>query len=575
MKLTLEDKHRRIIAAEGHLLVTGGPGSGKTTIALLKAQERSRSLKPGQEILFLSFSRSAVRQILTRCRDILRPAERRLIQVKTYHLFCLETLMAHGRLLCGRPVAFLYPGEERVQKSIFDGDWDAERLRLAADDGLYCFDLVASAVATLFEQCAAVRTLFADKYPLVIVDEFQDTDDDQWRIIQNFLAVTDVFCLADPDQRIFEYRGNVDPHRIDTLRAGKKPTEFDLGGDNHRSPAGGILRFANAVLYNRVPLPNVSEVTCVRYYNNGFESTAHAAVLWTLSKLRKDGIAQPTVAVLCRSNPFVAKISALLLEEHQFKAQTLPPVEHDVLWDADLSAAAAQAVGSILEWPTKAQDAAFCDTARMIAHYYRIKNAAKPSKSAADNARKFDEAAAAVADGRKPKIKAGKELAALAAGDLTFAGDPVNDWRKARRVLQTINALNELFREARMVRLFRATDALGAGLSEAWLAAGNYAGAAALVKRILDRERLLAADRDPQGCVLMTIHKSKGKEFDGVVLVEGSYASQFFDVSREKPPYADSRRILRVGITRARSLVTIVRPRDALPLSGNYNQCVL
>lgn len=566
MKLTLEDKHTTIIAEAGHLLVTGGPGSGKTTIALLKAQDRSRTLAPGQEILFLSFSRAAVRQILTRCKDILSPAERRSIQVKTYHLFCLEALTAHGRLLCGRQVQFLYPGEERIRKSTFDGDWDAERLRLSADEGLYCFDLVAPAIATLFAQCAAVRALFADKYPLVIVDEFQDTDDDQWRIIQTFLATTDVFCLADPDQRIFEYRGNVDPHRIDTLRAESKPAEFDLGNDNHRSPAGGILRFADAVLHNRSPLPNVPEVTRVHYYNNVFESTVHAGVVWMFSKLRKEGISHPTVAVLCRSNPFVAKLAAILLEQHQFKGQTLPPVEHDVLWDADLSAAAAQVVGSILEWPTKTERGAVHDTARLIAHFYRIKNAENPSKSAAESARKFDEAAEAVAEGRKPKIKAGKELLALAADGFVFTGNPVDDWRRARGVLQTIKALGELFREARMVRLFRATDALGAGLSEAWLDGGNYARAADLVKRILDRERMLAADRDPQGCVLMTIHKCKGKEFDGVVLVEGSYASQFFDTGREPAPYRESRRLLRVGITRARSRVAIIRPRGAIAL---------
>lgn len=572
MKIELDQRRKDIIAAQGHLLVTGGPGSGKTTIALLKAQERCRTLLPGQEILFLSFSRAAVRQILIRCKDILRPAERKVIQVKTYHLFCLEALTAHGRLLCGRQARFMYPGDERLAKSTFDGDWEDERRRLSVEEGLFCFDLVAPAIATLLEQCAAVRTLYADKYPLVIVDEFQDTDDDQWRIIQKFLESTEVFCLADPEQRIFEYRENVDPRRIEALRELLHPAEFDLGGDNHRSPTAGILQFANAVLKNHSPLPDAPEVQIVHYYPNAFASTVHAAVLWTFSKLSKeDGIERPSVAVLCRSNPFVAQISALLAEGHQFKTQTLPPVEHDVLWDADLSAAAAQVVGSLLEWPGKEVSRGVSDTLRLVAHYYRIKNAETPSNAARDNARKFVEAAAAIDGGKVPKIKAGKELTALAGNGFEFVGDPVDDWRKARRVLQEIKALNELFREARMVRMFRATDALGSGLSELWLSHGNYAGASDLVKRILDRERLLAADRDPQGCVLMTIHKAKGKEFDGVVLVEGAFVSQFFDTNREQPPYQRSRRLLRVGITRARGRVTIVRPQGATPLVGNYH----
>jgi len=380
LKLKIEDKHEAILAQEGHLLVVGGPGSGKTTIALVKAQRRCSDLKPGQEILFLSFSRAAVRQILTACKDILTAKERKLIQVKTYHSFCLEVLESHGRLLCGRPVSFLYPGDERLRKSTFHGDWDAERSRLSMQEGLYCFDLFARSVATLYEQCNALRMLYADKYPFVIVDEFQDTDDDQWRIIQECLRVTDVFCLADPEQRIFEYRKNVDPRRIESLRELVKPAEFDFGGDNHRSPTAGILQFANAILYNRSPLPKTKEVKIVYYDGQAFESMVHAVVLWIFSGLRREGIENPCVAVLCRSNPFVARLSGILAEEHRFRGQTLLPVEHDVVWDADLSAASAQVVGSILEWPTKDLHPAVQDTLQSIAHYYRLKNAESPSK---------------------------------------------------------------------------------------------------------------------------------------------------------------------------------------------------
>lgn len=83
---------------------------------------------------------------------------------------------------------------------------------------------------------------------------------------------------------------------------------------------------------------------------------------------------------------------------------------------------------------------------------------------------------------------------------------------------------------------------------------------------MLEQERLIAAERDPQGCILMNIHKSKGKEFDAVVLVEGAFKSGFFDERTEKAPFERSRRLLRVGLTRARALVTIVRPQKARPL---------
>ena len=58
------------------------------------------------------------------------------------------------------------------------------------------------------------------------------------------------------------------------------------------------------------------------------------------------------MAVLSRSNSLIADLSVILSETHTYNKQTLPVIEHDVVWDAELSAAAAVVVASILEWPT-------------------------------------------------------------------------------------------------------------------------------------------------------------------------------------------------------------------------------
>jgi DNA helicase-2/ATP-dependent DNA helicase PcrA len=562
--LEICEKRQAILNQDGHALVTGGPGSGKTTIALLKAQRSIQSLTAGQRVLFLSFSRAAVYQVLKKSETVLTPSERALIQVQTYHAFCLEVLESHGRLLNGRSCGFIFPGEERLRKSGFGGDWDNERIRLAKTESQYCFDLLASGVAELLARSRAVRKLYGMSFPLIIVDEFQDTDDDQWTIVRALATVSKVCCLADPDQRIFDYRPDVSPIRVDQLRETLSPPEFDLGGDNHRSPMAGILKFANAVLKNHGPLPATDDVRTVSYKGRDFGAMFHASVVWTFSELRKLKIADPTVAVLCRTNVFVAELSTILREEHTVKKNRLAPIAHDVVWDAELAAAAGTIVASIMEW-SSGLDGSLSKTLDLLCHYYRLKNAEHPSNAAKESIKKYLQAAESVAVGEQPKYKAGKLISVGFSHGIRMIGDPVVDWLEARKLLQNALGLSDVFRDASMVRLFAARDVLATGLAELWLSKGNYNDAANIVKSILERERFLAVDRPPRGCMIMTIHKSKGKEFDAVVMVEGAYKSQFFD-GGEKRPHEKSRRLLRVGLTRARSLVTLVRPQKAIPL---------
>lgn len=567
MNIVLCPKRQQLLATNGHVLVLGGPGCGKTTIALLKAQRVIPSLKPGQEVLFLSFSRAAVRQILVRCRSVLTRTERATIKVKTYHAFCLGLLQAHGKMLNGKSVRFVAPGEERLLKSDFQGDWDTESRRFARDDSVYCFDQFADGAASLLERSAALRALLGDKYPLVIVDEFQDTGNDQWRLVKAFGEKASVLCMADTDQRIFEYRPDVDPLRVDHLRAALKPTEFDLGGENHRSAgAAGILQFADAVLKN-APLPSTADVKTRPYFASNLDSTIHSAVVWMRSDLIAKGIQNPTVAVLARTNDLIMRASAALTTERTINGVAVGPVQHDVVWDAELSAAAAVVVGSVLDWATLPRDRAVASTLGALNRYFRLKNAVSPSNSAAEMAKKFKESQAAVVSGSTPRTKAAKQLLASFDAHPLFVGDPVHDWRTARDLLAEVAGMDDVMKAVRLVRLFRATDALATGLSELWLESGSYLGAAELVRKVLEQEQLFAGERDPEGCVLMNMHKSKGKEFDGVVIVEGQFSGQFLN-PREPAPHEPSRRLLRVAITRARRSVTLVRPSDAPALVG-------
>lgn len=562
MTLDLSEVARQAVEADGSILVLGGPGAGKTTLSLLKARGLLPDLQPEQRILFLSFSRSAVNQVANRRDDLLRVDERNLIDVKTYHAFCVEVLVAHGRLLNGKSPQILFPREEQLRRSKFNGDWNIEQQRLAEEQAVHCFDQVARSCTQLLQRSVCVRDLIANRYPVIILDEFQDTSDSQWTLVKQFVGSSRIITLADPDQRIFEYDRNVDPKRLNQLRDFISPKEFDLGGENHRSPDAGILSFADSILKNR-PLPVVNEVTLIPYYPNSFAATVHARIVWTLSKLRDAGIERPSLAVLCRTNSLVVEIDRILDQEHTLSGTTYKPIEHHALLDFELVAAAAGVVASILEWPDYEPKLSVMRSLETIAHYYELKNALKPSNTAQSTATGCREAILKLASGGLPQQKIVKEILFARNAAFSLTGDPVEDWKKAMAIVNASNKLAEIQTHLRLVPLLRAKTEIGGQLASEWLAKGTYGRAQRIVQRALD-QRVLASSRiDPQGILLMTIHKSKGKEFDAVVLVEGAFNGQFFNAQKEMPPYEASRRLLRVAITRARHKVLIIRPHNA------------
>lgn len=123
-----------------------------------------------------------------------------------------------------------------------------------------------------------------------------------------------------------------------------------------------------------------------------------------------------------------------------------------------------------------------------------------------------------------------------------------------------------MFGKARLLRLLRATDALAWGLSDAWDGWGAYPGAADVVRRILADEMVAGRPAEPHPVTLMNMHKSKGKEFNAVVIVEGLYRDRLLDHGWDARRITRQRRVLRVAITRARHAVVFVRPRDAMPM---------
>jgi UvrD/REP helicase N-terminal domain len=80
------------------------------------------------------------------------------------------------------------------------------------------------------------------RYPLVIVDEYQDTNLDQWRVIQALAKGSTIICLADPDQRIYEgFIPGVDEERLQRLNLG--PPRQNTSSPRRRPPRQADFRF--------------------------------------------------------------------------------------------------------------------------------------------------------------------------------------------------------------------------------------------------------------------------------------------------------------------------------------------
>lgn len=126
------EKQRPVMNADGHLLVIGGPGSGKTSISILKAaQIAERRLRPGQNVLFLSFARATVSRVMEAIEHehAIPPEQKRRIEVETYHSFFWRILKAHGYLLgLPRRLHILTPPNEAVALSALRSGFPARNL---------------------------------------------------------------------------------------------------------------------------------------------------------------------------------------------------------------------------------------------------------------------------------------------------------------------------------------------------------------------------------------------------------------------------------------------------------------
>lgn len=548
----------RILAATGHVLVTGGPGCGKTTIALRKALVRIQGgLGSGQRVLFLSFSRAAVARIVEAARHDLPKEARQLLEIQTFHSFFWQIVRGHGYLLgAPRRIRPLAPHDERAKRNGAKNDdpaWDDERERLFSDEGLLAFDLFAPKALALLKGSDALRKAVAGRFPLIIVDEAQDTGTEQWGCVAALAEIVQLICLADLDQQIYDFRRDVSPDRIKHIMDTLRPIEVSLGSENNRSPGVEIVAFANDVLAGTprgAPYLGVGQLGFQANADRRDASIRSAVAL--LYKKIKAATGEPprSVGYLTNWGKGVAIIASALQGGVSTK-----PIHHRVVMDEAEVLLATRVVARLLE-PVRSACSTLGSALDLISDFYRGRG----------NTKKALQLAKYAAEARNGKVKGNakcpKTLLALVENlaKNRLVGNPAADWLAVRKEFEAsgVEELRHIARAVAYLMAFNRGRRISDALAEVWERKGCYENASSLIEAAISEDQIVGGDSDLVGINVMTMHKSKGKEFDGVILLHIGNNISPFSADAEHPPHTKGRRLLRVGITRAKKYVLLL-----------------
>jgi DNA helicase-2/ATP-dependent DNA helicase PcrA len=566
MTLELCDDRRRLLTTGGHILVRGGAGSGKTTISLAKASAelRTHSLGPDGKALFLSFARATVARVAEQALGGIPPEHARRVEINTYHGFAWTILKSHAYLLCKRAgVSLLLPARARDRLAGLDDDQRLARMRQIFDEeGLVPFDLFPALVTELFTQIPILARAYGNAYPLIIVDEFQDTNAEEWRMIEILGRHSRIVALGDPKQRIYDFKG-ADPRRFDEFIAAFHPTTFDFKGENRRSAGLQITAFADDLLTGRFEAETYAGVTVTRYPDTRFRGMSlnplKRTVLATAARLRRSG-SDWSLAILVPVNALAASIFDYMAKaEHR-----LPSYPIEILVSVEGPMLAAHLIALLLE-PREHPDALGALILEALAAFELGKSEAATA-AAIKNANRYRGLAGRVrteGNAALGRLTIGRGVATLLqhAAGLLLTGDPMTDWLAVRRILDENPRaeINIVGKEARHMRLLRRGAHIEARLAEAWRLHGCYRDARGLLSSAVIEDQFAATTSRQFGITVMTIHKAKGKEFDEVIVFEGMY--QRYMRSQDTEAQRSARFNLHVAATRAKRGVNIMTPQ--------------
>jgi DNA helicase II / ATP-dependent DNA helicase PcrA len=341
-----------VLATEGPVLVVAGAGSGKTRVLTYRIAHlvSAVGVKP-QEILAITFTNKAAGEMRERLEGVLGGIARTM-WVMTFHSACGRILRTEAPKLGYRSNFTIYDQADQVRvvklcleelerdpkrfvpRGIHSQISNAKNLLITPDDykarvssfydqtvadvyELYQgrlfasnavdFDDLLMLTVQVLERFPEARKRWQKAFRYVLVDEYQDTNHAQYRLLQLLAGEhQNVFAVGDPDQSIYAFRG-ADIRNIMEF-------ERDFGGakqialeQNYRS-TNAILRAANAVISeNRERKPKnlwseLGEGDPIRVIEVEDEHAEARFVAAEIAGLVDEGFAGSEIAIFYRTN---------------------------------------------------------------------------------------------------------------------------------------------------------------------------------------------------------------------------------------------------------------------------------
>lgn len=327
-----------VLHDDGPAAVYAGPGSGKTRVVALRA---ARLAAQGRRLLVTTFTNDATEEMKARIAPDLKRDGGGSAHITTLHALCLHILRKQSRKfqlltdenlrrglaesaqaaeLEGGIGGFLtrlsYQKNSGTTAAAYKHDGSSEDMEFARcwrayekekeKKGLREFDDLVLDVVALLEKDEALRCHLAETYTHILVDECQDMNAPQYRIV--FALGRDhknVMLVGDPDQSLYGFRG-ADTETFRRFASHPRTAIYELR-ENYRS-ARSILAFADSLIRQdterhaltmQPTRPEGEPVLWHRYPDPDIEALAVGA---DIRRLTQRGIAFKEIAVLYRTN---------------------------------------------------------------------------------------------------------------------------------------------------------------------------------------------------------------------------------------------------------------------------------